>query len=446
MITIIGVLILLNMGSVIYCQENVMFNYQGRVKVQGHSFTGTGNFKFAIVNNAGDESLWSNDGTSTGGGEPTASIAISVTDGIFNAMVGDPDAGMSLINRTVFNHPSQIKLRTWFSDGTHGFQQLLPDQKLVNVELLGLRSGTEDFTIYVNGTTGNDENNGLTTDTAKKKIQAAVDILPERLRCNVTIDIADGIYREEIHIFGISMDPSKALILKGDESWIPPTGNPAVRVTGTDDDITPVKTRNYAFIIRNCTGIVIQGILFDYCKSISGYISKGTCIIKSCKAANNDTGFGFNSGIGYFLDCVSFQNVSYGFYVSSLAAGSFTNCRSTYNGKDGFLIATTSTGTLTNCIGNNNGSNGLYLNSAQVGMFGTGEFSNNTGSGIKAIHFSKLWFDSEVPDLYSGQINNNGFYPLNVGYESYCENHTLNTFSGNSPNNNVYLHHGGNTY
>jgi hypothetical protein len=35
---------------------------------------------------------------------------------------------------------------------------------------------------------------------------------------------------------------------------------------------------------------------------------------------------------------------------------------------------------------------------------------------------------------------------LNVGYESYCENHTLNTFSGNSPNNNVYLHHGGNTY
>ena len=246
MITIIGVLILLNMGSGIYCQENVMFNYQGRVKVQGHSFTGTGNFKFAIVNNAGDESLWSNDMTSAGGGEPTATISISVTDGIFNVMVGDPDAGMSLINRTVFNHPSQIKLRTWFSDGTHGFQQLLPDQKLVNVELLGLRSGTEDFTIYVNGTTGNDENNGLTTDTAKKTIQAAVDVLPERINSNVTISVAAGIYQEEVLVEGITVKTGKKLYMKGDETWTPTGGGePNVRITGTDNLGAPTIGRKY---------------------------------------------------------------------------------------------------------------------------------------------------------------------------------------------------------
>ena len=443
----IGIAIFLCLGSGIFAEENVMFNYQGRVKVQGNPFTGTGNFKFAIVNNAGDESLWSNDGTSTGGGEPTAAIAISVADGIFNVMVGDTSLGMAAINRTVFNHPSQIKLRTWFSDGAHGFQQLLPDQKLVNVELLGIISGTADFTIYVDGATGNDENNGLTYGKAKKTIQAAVDVLPERLRCNVTIDIADGIYREEVHIFGITMEPGKALTLKGDESWVPPSGNPAVRITGTDDDITPVKTRNYGFILRNCSGVVVQGILFDYCKVSGGYILNGSCALKNCKASSNENGYVVSGGYGSFQDCVAYQNVSYGFNVSSLASGSFTNCSSTYNGKDGFVIATTSTGTLNNCIGNNNGANGLYLNSAQVGMFGTCDFSNNTGSGIKVYHFAKLWFDSDPPVLYGGTINNNGFYPLNIGYESYSENHTLNSpFTGNSPSNTVYLHHGGNTY
>jgi hypothetical protein len=157
-----AILFLVTIGMV-FADDLVMFNYQGRVRVQGTAFNGTGYFKFAIVNNAGNVTLWSNDGTSVGGGEPVASIAVDVVEGIFNVMIGDPDLGMEPINRSIFNHPNQIKLRIWFSDGTHGFQQLLPDRRIVNPQLIGLVSGTEDFTIYVNGATGNDDNNGLTT-------------------------------------------------------------------------------------------------------------------------------------------------------------------------------------------------------------------------------------------------------------------------------------------
>ena len=43
-------------------------SYQGQVKVGGAPFSGTGYFKFAIVDLAGTTSYWSNDGTSSGGG------------------------------------------------------------------------------------------------------------------------------------------------------------------------------------------------------------------------------------------------------------------------------------------------------------------------------------------------------------------------------------------
>ena len=57
--------------------------------VSGTPYTGTGYFKFALVNGAGDTSFWSNDGTSTGGGEPTASVALPVSNGLFSVLLGD---------------------------------------------------------------------------------------------------------------------------------------------------------------------------------------------------------------------------------------------------------------------------------------------------------------------------------------------------------------------
>lgn len=186
-------------------------NYQGRVSVGGVNFTGTGNFKFALVDggtsfgatatanadvdgvavtfvgitgpgsgytsppqitfsgpgtgatavatldlgivssitvtNGGTgyttaptvtiapppqeivySTLWSNDGSSNVGEEPTASIPLPVQNGLFSASLGDTGLGMQPFYQPIFGQP--LSLRVWFSDGVHGFQRLLPDQKI----------------------------------------------------------------------------------------------------------------------------------------------------------------------------------------------------------------------------------------------------------------------------------------------------------------------------
>jgi len=408
----IGILVTMSLSGLVLAEDNVMFNYQGRVKVQGSAFTGTGNFKFAIVNNAGDDSLWSNDGTSTGGGEPTASIAISVADGIFNAMVGDTGLGMAAINRTVFNHPSQIKLRTWFSDGTHGFQQLLPDQKLVNVDLLGITTGTDDFTIYVNGATGNDEHNGLTPEKAKKTIQAAVDVLPERIYSNVTIQVAPGVYKEQVLIEGITVKTGKTLFLKGDESWTPTGGGePNVRITGTDNLDVPTITRQYGIGITNTFGIEVIGFQVDYAVCGIGF-GGGFGTIRKCRVSKNNIGLKREEGVALLYDILATQNqgtptaTGNGIVMINNAHGEIFRCQSISNQGVGVLTG----------------------NQSSVSISESGKFSDNGSMGILIHSLSRIYF---APG-YSGEIKNNTGNGINATCYSYIQNYGLNTISGNA--------------
>lgn len=414
------VTILMGFAGTICAQDDVMFNYQGRVKVQGNLFTGTGQFKFVITNNAGNESLWSNDNSSSGGAVPTASLSLSVSDGIFNAMIGDTSLGMAPINRSIFNNSDNINLRIWFSDGTHGFQQLLPDHKLVNVDLLGMITSSTDFTIYVNGSTGNDAHNGLSPSKAKKTIQAAVDVLPERLKCNVTIDIADGIYREKVNVYGITAHPEKKLTFQGDDVWTPASvGDPSVRITGNDDDVSSKRVRDYAVCARDCSRVYFKGIMFDSASYCGLGMYEGSYGVNNCKIWDNVTGVSVGEiSMAVFADTFANDNDYVGIYVSTNSRGDFTNCKSTYNGNAGIVLNSM-------CMGS---------------FFGTGDFSNNAGAGINNVHHSKLNFNS-----YTGQINNNGDYGIQIHYDSYSTGHTLNTFSGNT-NGNVLTANGGHTY
>ena len=324
-ITFILFLVMFGLVCSGFSSDYVMFNYQGRVKVQGQLFDGSGQFKFAIVNNAGSTTLWSNDMTGSGGNEPSDSISVQVNDGIFNVTIGDPALGMEPINRTVFNNPNQIKLRTWFSDGTHGFQHLLPDKKLHNVDLIGMLSGDDNFTIYVNSASGDDENNGLTTDTAKKTIQAAWDSLPVFINCDVIIQLADGIYREEVLLSGKVVNKNNTVTIKGDEAS--PTD---VRVTGSDAgaDTTPV--RSYCFHALSQKGVTIAGMLIDYTPEIatsprsyssngSGiYIENGSNInIRNCEIANHWAGIISVSRSGIQIESTDISLCTkYGVYCS----------------------------------------------------------------------------------------------------------------------------------
>ena len=111
-----------------------VINYAGQVAVDGEAFDGNGLFKFAIVNDSGSTTYWSNDGTSTTGSEPTASVSISVNGGLYSVLLGNSAIqGMNAIDPALFQQHADAKLRVWFNDGTNGFQQLTPDRSFASV-------------------------------------------------------------------------------------------------------------------------------------------------------------------------------------------------------------------------------------------------------------------------------------------------------------------------
>lgn len=117
----------------LFAQVPQLISYQGRVVVGNVNFSGTGQFKFALVNADGSETYWSNDGTSTAGSEPDAAVALGVANGLYSVLLGDTALpNMAVLPPTVFGH-ADVRLRVWFADGSHGSQQLSPDQRIAAV-------------------------------------------------------------------------------------------------------------------------------------------------------------------------------------------------------------------------------------------------------------------------------------------------------------------------
>ena len=124
---------LLAVTSAGYAQVPQLINYQGRVVVGTTNFDGSGSFKFALVNAAGTTMYWSNDGTSANGSEPTNAVSLTVAKGLYSVLLGDTSlTNMTAVPPSVFNN-SDVRLRVWFNDGTHGSQLLTPDQRIAAV-------------------------------------------------------------------------------------------------------------------------------------------------------------------------------------------------------------------------------------------------------------------------------------------------------------------------
>src|SRR5687768_15494561 len=82
-----------------------LLNFQGRVKVGSADFNGTGQFKFALVNNGGSQTFWSNNGLSTGGSEPAAGVSLNVVNGLYSVQLGEAGLpNMTPIPVTVFTN------------------------------------------------------------------------------------------------------------------------------------------------------------------------------------------------------------------------------------------------------------------------------------------------------------------------------------------------------
>ncbi len=108
-----------------------VLNHQGRLAVNGVNFEGSGQFKFALVNQTGNVTHWSNDGTGGSGAEPTAAVTLAVSKGLYAVLLGDVSVpNMTAVPTSVFEN-ADVRLRVWFDDGSNGFQLMTPDQRLV---------------------------------------------------------------------------------------------------------------------------------------------------------------------------------------------------------------------------------------------------------------------------------------------------------------------------
>ncbi len=145
-----------------------MINYQGQVESGGAPFNDIGQFKFAIINNDGTTTYWSNDGTSVNGSEPTAGVSIDVENGLCNVILGDTTlTNMTAIDAAAFAN-EDLSLRVWFDDGAHGSQLLVMDQPFTSSGF-AMRAATADNAAAVDGHAYSN-----TWDTTLANMQAAV--------------------------------------------------------------------------------------------------------------------------------------------------------------------------------------------------------------------------------------------------------------------------------
>lgn len=113
-----------------------LVSYQGAVEVSGSLYTGTGFFKFALVDSDtgdGNVNYWANDGAASG--EPSQTVPLSVADGLFSVMLGDTSvSGMTTpLTDSAFGS-GEAYLRIWFSQELAGpFEALEPNQRIGSV-------------------------------------------------------------------------------------------------------------------------------------------------------------------------------------------------------------------------------------------------------------------------------------------------------------------------
>jgi hypothetical protein len=140
---------------VLHAQVPQIINYQGRVLSGSTNFDGSGQFKFALVNSNGTTAYWSNDGSLslapgaiTPSSQPTAAVSLTVSKGLYSVLLGDTSiANMTVALPSSAFTNSDVRLRVWFNDGTHGSQLLTPDQRIAAVGYTFMADNIKDGAI-----------------------------------------------------------------------------------------------------------------------------------------------------------------------------------------------------------------------------------------------------------------------------------------------------------
>lgn len=105
-------------------------NHQGVILVNGTRYSGSAQLKFAILDPDSGTNVWSSSADANSDGIPDSAVTLTVADGVYSVRLGA--SPMNALPAGIFAD-GNLKLRVWFDDGTHGFQELSPNQELTSV-------------------------------------------------------------------------------------------------------------------------------------------------------------------------------------------------------------------------------------------------------------------------------------------------------------------------
>ena len=156
-------------------------NHQGMVRVDGQAYQGPGLFRFALVDASTAKNTWTNDGTQVGtAGTPANAVTLDAVDGVYSVALGDTTvANMTVLSGAALSD-DDMRLRIWFDDGTHGIQQLVPDQvvssaafafKAESAETAGLLGGSTESSLEESAEIDADVNTHNSNPNAHASIQ-----------------------------------------------------------------------------------------------------------------------------------------------------------------------------------------------------------------------------------------------------------------------------------
>jgi hypothetical protein len=460
-------------------------SYQGEVRVGGAPYTGNGYFKFAVVNAAGNAAYWSNDGTSAGGGEPTAAVQLAVSEGLFSVLLGDTTLGgmTQALTADVFSQPDRY-LRGWFSASVGGpFSQLTPDTRIAAVPYAlqaqeavdadtvdGLHAselGTHYQNVVVVAKSGGDYTS----------VQTAIDSVADAAAGNpYLVWVAPGVYSETVtmkpyvHLQGAGQEAT-VITSAASSGWLP---TEATLILASDVSLRDLTVGNSGAGDRNVALLATAGV--------TRTLAAGVTARAQGSGTYNYTIFLTGSGTGVTLQQVTAlgengASANYGLYnfsgaAATLRGGSFTARGGTiaygiYNGVSGATLEAENVSALGENGSSDNRGLSNYLGAATLrggsytGRGGTearGISTSGSGATLEAESVTALGngnssyglrnYDGAAATLRGGSftgrggMNVGGIY--NSGSGAMLETESVTALGENGNSNNYGLSNSGN--
>ncbi|OHB76678.1 MAG: hypothetical protein A2Z34_12085 [Planctomycetes bacterium RBG_16_59_8] len=262
------------------------------------------------------------------------------------------------------------------------------------------------LTLYVNGTTGDNNNSGLTSGTAVQTIQKAVDLVPPIVRHAVTINIAAGVYRD---LGGASSNvyiADKSVLATGSITIVGDVATPSnVRVTGNASEVDPTPIRANGFFVYNVYGVSIRGILCNYFTLSGVRAYKANVDLTSCVCSNNSV-YGMLYDLfsrGWLTSCTANSNGNAGLMINTMSSVNPTSCTFSSNTGSGVWCQFASQAYIQTCTITSNGSHGILGQyNANMNSVNNVAGANNTGYGVYANRGAQISISGTTPNGTSG--------------------------------------------